>query len=95
MLYPKRYWDQVRIECLNIPVLSPSCDKCAWINMTEDEQESLAVLGRHHIPFHMCTYYDKRVIHDSRMLQPNHDIYPCDECVKDNHINFISRKKER
>ena len=78
-------------KIFNTPTQRPSCNDCIWIDLTEDEQESLRVLERL-IPPHICTKYGERVIHNSTSRTLNRDIYPCGDCINDGYCLFKDRK---
>ena len=63
------------------------CNECAYLNMTEDEQE-YEYEGKY---IHKCLFYDERVFHRTNNLIHNTRLYPCDKCYKDDHKNFSNR----
>ena len=65
------------------------CNDCAYLNMTEEEQE---YKGR---GMHKCLFYDKRVIHGTNNRIHSEMIHPCNECEKDEHKHFIERSTRR
>ena len=56
------------------------CNNCKHLNITEFEQKQRG----NHIP-HICTKYNKRVLHRATNKIHNEYIYPCDECLKENN----------
>lgn len=66
------------------------CNRCAWLNITEEQQERLYREQRRVVD-HICHYYDRRIIH--RAMTQDHDsrLYPCRECGKDGFRNYEGR----
>ena len=58
------------------------CNYCEYLNMTEVEQSQTS--DGKYIP-HICTKYNKRVIHRASSRYHNARLYPCEECEKENH----------
>ena len=54
------------------------CNDCKSLNITEKEQRRLG----HQIP-HVCTKYNKRVIHRATSRNHKARLYPCEECEKE------------
>lgn len=68
-----------------------NCNYCKYINMTEEEQDSIK--GK---PPHICKFYNRKVIHRliSRSCGSHHFMHPCEECEKDNYKNFRKNWEE-
>lgn len=62
------------------------CNKCKWLNMTEEEQ-GLAVSKPH-----FCEFYNKRIYHRSQELIHSGYLWPCHECTRDEFTNFKERE---
>lgn len=58
------------------------CNYCEHLNITEEEQRRTSY--GNNIP-HICTKYNKRVIHMASSRHHKAHLYPCEECEKENH----------
>lgn len=67
------------------------CNDCKWLDLTEDEQQELGDRCHRH---HFCTYYKKRVYHETNNLIHNPVLYPCKECEKEKREHFQNRSRE-
>ena len=56
------------------------CNRCEHLNITEFQQSNKKEL-------HICTFYNKRVLHLSNNIEHSFEIYPCKECNDDNNLN--------
>lgn len=70
-----------------IDISCKSCNDCACISYTEDEQEEQKKLGI--IVDHRCMKFNKRLFHYGTHKGYNGMIYPCSEC---NFDKFIKRQ---
>lgn len=61
------------------------CNHCNHLSITEDEQTDVRVP-------HICKFYDKQVIHRASTRIHDPYLWPCNQCVKDGHRNFETRK---
>lgn len=75
-----------KAKYLGKPINLIDCNNCAWLNITEEEQEKIKGL-------HICQFYNHRVIHRTNCLKHSSILYPCDECYKDDNKYFIEREK--
>lgn len=66
------------------------CNSCAWLNITEEDQEQL-YKEQHRMMDHICHYYNKRVIHRGSSKQRNEYLYPCIDCMKEGCCHFKKR----
>lgn len=70
------------------------CNACEHISITEFEQMVAAAGGRD-CPPHICTYYNRRVIHECTspyaFLHSAH-IHPCEDCEDDGYANYKMRE---
>lgn len=66
------------------------CNKCAWLNITEEDQIQLHK-EQHRMVDHICHYYDKRVVHRGSSKQHNEHLYPCFDCMKDGFYYYKSK----
>lgn len=57
------------------------CNDCEYLNITEKEQRRTK--HGNDIP-HVCTKYNKRVIHRASSRYHKARLYPCEECEKEN-----------
>ena len=75
-------WTQIARACtfekLGEWIAPENCNKCEYINMTEDEQHK-AEKGSPH----MCLKYKKRVFHNSSRPGYHEMIRPCKECIEE------------
>lgn len=55
------------------------CNNCKHLNITEVEQQREGTCSPH-----ICTKYNKRVLHMTANRNHSGYIYPCDECIKEN-----------
>lgn len=58
------------------------CNDCEYLNITEKEQRRAG--HGNYIP-HICTKYNKRVIHRASSMRHKARLYPCEECEKENN----------
>lgn len=66
------------------------CNDCQYLNITEKEQRQTN--HGNYIP-HICTKYNKRVIHRASSRQHKSYLYPCEECVEEsNNYPFLPQK---
>jgi hypothetical protein len=56
------------------------CNDCKYLNITEKEQRRTN--HGNQIP-HICTKYNKRVIHRASTMRHKARLYPCEECEKE------------
>ena len=79
---------------MNIRV--PDCNDCGYLNFTEKEQQVYGINS--YKKDHRCKCYDRPVYHRTNSTQHNPYIHPCEECYKDNFVNYYdcvsSRKGE-
>ena len=66
------------LEKLGEWIAPENCNKCEYINMTEDEQHKAEKDSPH-----MCLKYKKRVFHNSSRPGYHEMIYPCKECIEE------------
>lgn len=64
------------------------CNNCKYLNVTETEQIFIKQRGNTHVP-HICTKYNKRVLHMAANRNHSGYLYPCDECIKENNNEII------
>lgn len=64
----------------------PDCNDCGYLNYTEKQQQDYG--ANSYMKDHRCNCYNRPLYH--RASFRNHDpyIYPCDECHKDNFVNY-------
>ena len=74
---------------LSKPANPIDCNKCAWLNITEEEQEKLKGM---HKGMHICKFYMKRVIHNTNRQTHASRLHPCRECYEDGLEHFIERE---
>lgn len=65
------------------------CNNCRWLDLTEEEQQELG--DRCH-RYHWCTYYRKRVYHQTNNLIHNPRLYPCKKCEKEKYGHYMERE---
>ena len=75
------------ITCLNEWKPTPNCNNCAYVSITEEEQEVMI----RPVPGHVCRQYNRTVKHLSSNLKHNTYIHPCKECAGDKYCNFKER----
>ena len=92
-LYPLDDWSNFdfRPQFLGELVEQVDCNNCKWLDLTEKEQQEL---GDKCHRYHYCTYYRKRVIHETNNLIHNPNLYPCKECENDNKEHYVCRDKK-
>lgn len=82
-------------KCMNIRV--PDCNDCGYLNYTEKEQRDYGINS--YKKDHRCKCYDRSVYHKANSQKHVSYIYPCEECHKDNFVNYYdcesSKKGER
>lgn len=66
-----------------------NCNDCANVSQTEKEQK-LDYRCRPHI----CSVFNKRVIHQSNRLGYHSMLYPCAECVKSGYVDYKATTEE-
>lgn len=67
------------------------CNDCRWLDLTEDEQQELGDKCHRN---HFCTYYKKRVYHETNNLIHNPELAPCKECEKEKHEHYQNKNRE-
>lgn len=93
-VYPLDDWSgfDFRPQFLGEFVLQIDCNDCRWLDLTEDEQQEL---GDKCHRYHYCTYYRKRVYHETNNLIHNPRLYPCKECEKEKHEHYQRRMENK
>ena len=71
-------------KCLNIRI--PDCNDCGYLNYTEEEQQAYGTNS--YKSDHRCKCYERPVYHRTNSKNHNSYIYPCEECQKDNFVNY-------
>lgn len=71
-------------------LVTPSCNDCEWINVTEKQHSDIMDSGLI-ITHHVCTRYGQRVYHNKESGEQN-NIIPCDGCIVDKFKCFSERK---
>jgi hypothetical protein len=71
-------------------LVTPSCNDCEWINVTEKQQSDI-MDSELIIPHHVCTRYGQRVYHDKESGETC-NIMPCDACIVDKFKCFSEGK---
>lgn len=56
------------------------CNKCQYINMTEHMQNIIKDGKKLN---HICTKYNKRVLHGANTIIHDQRLIPCDECQRE------------
>lgn len=56
------------------------CNKCYYINMTEKMQNMIKDGKKLD---HICTKYNKKVIHGANRIDHDPKLIPCDECQRE------------
>lgn len=76
---------------MNIRV--PDCNDCGYLNFTEKEQQVYGINS--YKKDHRCKCYDRPVYHRTNSTQHNPYIHPCEECYKDNFVNYYDCESSR
>ena len=76
---------------MNIRV--PDCNNCGYLNFTEKEQQVYGINS--YKKDHRCKCYDRPVYHRTNSTQHNPYIHPCEECYKDNFVNYYDCESSR
>ena len=64
----------------------PDCNDCGYLNHTEEEQQAYG--ANSYKKDHRCKCYEMPVYHRANSRNHNSYIYPCEECRKDNFVNY-------
>lgn len=64
----------------------PDCNDCIYLNFTEKEQQVYGINS--YKKDHRCKCYDRPVYHGTNSTKHDPYIYPCEECYKDNFVNY-------
>lgn len=65
----------------------PDCNDCGYLNYTEKEQQLYGLNS--YKKDHRCKCYDRPVYHGANSQNHGPYICPCDECQKDNFVNYF------
>lgn len=71
-------------KCMNIRV--PDCNDCGCLNYTEKEQRDYGINS--YKKDHRCRCYERPVYHRANSTKHDTYIHPCEECHKDNFVNY-------
>ena len=73
-------------------LISPDCNKCVHLNMTEKEQQNMPS-GKYRN--HYCEFHKRRVYHkcygDSNKDHSPY-IFPCNECKNERYEHYIRKE---
>ena len=68
------------------PLKFPNCNRCKWLEPTEEEQEASNLK----VP-HYCYKYYKRIFHRTNETIHEPFLWPCKDCLNDGCEQYIER----